>query len=564
MRIKLTIRQSWLIISLLLFDISLALTQSTPQIAFVDVTAKLGFDFEYQTDFSPERRLVETMGGGGTLLDFDGDGDLDLYLVQGADLDNLQKDSKKRMYSSNRLYRNESGKHFVDVTEQAQVGDNGYGLGAVSADYDGDGDVDIYVTNLGSNILYQNNGNGTFSDVTQIAGLTSDLLSTSAAFFDYDRDGDLDLYLCNYVDYDLSEDIPCYFGQLRIYCGPNEYDGIADQLYQNNGDGSFTDVTKRAGVWMPTARGLGVICPDVNDDGWADIYVANDMNPNTLFINQGNGTFKEEGQLRGCAYNSDGIANGSMGVDVGDYDNDGDMDLWVTNFSLEANCLMANDGGGYFDDLTFDIGLAEPSFVPLAFGTKFIDYDNDGWLDIVVGNGHIWDNVHQIDSSMTYAQPLQLFKNKNGVFTEVVLEGLASYVVRGLMTGDYDNDGDQDLFLCQSNRPLVVLENQLLDKNETKGVAWLTLDLLSNGLNSNGIGTTVKVIAGAKAQTKQLLSGGSYLVGNDTRLSFGLSSAEIIDKIEIYWPSGCQEVLMDIQPRQILTIEQKNNRPKTE
>ena len=564
MRIKLIIRQSWLIISLLLFDISLAHAQSTPQIAFVDVTAKLGFDFEYQNDFSPERRLVETMGGGGTLLDFDGDGDLDLYLVQGADLDNLQKDSKQRMCWSNRLYRNESGKHFVDVTEQAQVSGTGYGLGAVSADYDGDGDVDIYVTNLGSNILYQNNGNSTFSDVTEIAGLKSDLISTSAAFFDYDQDGDLDLYLCNYVDYDLSEDIPCYFGQLRIYCGPNEYDGIADQLYRNNGDGSFTDVTKQAGVWMPTARGLGVICPDVNDDGWADIYVANDMNPNTLFINQGDGTFKEEGQLRGCAYNADGIANGSMGVDAGDYDNDGDMDLWVTNFSLEANCLMVNDGNGYFDDLTFDIGLAEPSFVPLAFGTKFIDYDNDGWLDLVVGNGHIWDNVNQIDSSMTYAQPLQLFKNKNGIFNEVILEGLSSYVVRGLMTGDYDNDGDQDLFLCQSNGPLVVLENQLLGKNEAKGVAWLTLDLTSNGLNGNGIGATVKVTAGAKAQTKQLLSGGSYLVGSDTRLSFGLSSAEIIDKIEIYWPSGCQEVLMDILPRQILTIEQKNNRPKTE
>ena len=528
------------------------------------MTKDLGLDFYHRNDFSSQRRLVETMGGGGTLLDYDQDGDLDLYMVQGADLDALRKNSQEQAYWSNRLYRNDLGQRFVDVTEQSRVGDTAYGLGAVSADYDGDGDVDIYVTNLGPNILYQNNGDGTFTNVTKFVGLDSALLSTSSAFFDYDRDGDLDLYVCNYVEYDLSQDIPCYFQRLRIYCGPNEYNGIADQLYQNNGDGSFTDVTKQSGVWVPTTRGLGVICPDVNNDGWPDIYIANDMNPNTLFINQGDGIFKEEGQLRGCAYNADGIANGSMGVDAGDYDNDGDVDLWMTNFSLEANCLMVNDGNGYFDDFTFDIGLAEPSFVPLAFGTKFIDYDNDGWLDIIVGNGHIWDNVDQIDSSMEYAQPLQLFKNQNGIFNEVGQDIFANYVIRGLMTGDYDNDGDQDLFLCQSNRPLIVLQNQSSDKNKTETAAWLTLELLSNGLNRNNIGATIMVTVGEQIQTKQILSGGSYLVGNDTRPSFGLSSAKIIDKIEIHWPNGCQQILMDIEPRQILTVELETNRITTE
>ena len=347
---------------------------------FRDVTDAMKLDFRHVNGFSAERRLVETMGSGGALFDFDNDGDLDLYLVQGNSLSPSTEASP-----TNRLYRNDAGV-FLDITASANVGDTGYGLGAVAADYDSDGYRDLYITNLRENVLYRNNGDGTFTDVTEQAQVGCPLLSASAAFADIDRDGDLDLYVCNYVEYALETDIPCYYkNALRIYCGPNEYHGIADVLYRNNGDGTFTDITKSAGVYEPTTRGLGVVFTDVNNDGWLDIYVANDMSPNTLFINQGDGTFREEGVLRGVAFNGDGIANGSMGIDAGDYDNDGDIDLWVSNFSLEANCLMQNDGDGYFEDVTFDTNLADPSFYALGFGTRFIDFDNDGWLDILVG-----------------------------------------------------------------------------------------------------------------------------------------------------------------------------------
>ena len=268
---------------------------------FRDVTDAMKLDFKHVNGFSAERRLVETMGSGGALFDFDNDDDLDLYLVQGNSLSVSTEPPPK-----NRLYRNDSG-IFVDITESANVGDTGYGLGAVAADYDGDGNRDLYITNLGKNVLYRNNGDGTFTDVTEQAQVGCPLLSASAAFADIDRDGDLDLYVCNYVEYALETDIPCYYkNTLRIYCGPNEYHGIADVLYRNNGDGTFTDITKSAGVYEPTTRGLGVVFTDVNNDGWVDIYVANDMSPNTLFMNQGDGTFREEGVLRGVAFNGDG------------------------------------------------------------------------------------------------------------------------------------------------------------------------------------------------------------------------------------------------------------------
>jgi len=515
---------------------------------FRDVTADLGIDFKHENDFSPERRLVETMGAGGALLDYDQDGDLDLYLAQGNILNNPRSDLQ------NRLFRND-GHRFIDVTETAKVGNTGYAMGAVSADYNGDGFPDLYITNLGNNILYKNNGDGTFTDATKMASIESHLLSTSAAFGDLDLDGDLDLYVCNYVEYELDKDVPCYFGRMRIYCGPNQYHGISDILYRNNGNGTFTDITKAAGIFEPTTRGLGVVLTDVNSDGLPDIYVANDMTHNTLFINQGDGTFKEEGRIRGCAYNDDGISNGSMGVDSGDYDNDGDLDLWVTNFSEEANCLMVNNGQGYFDDLTFDLGLAEPSFQPLAFGTRFLDYDNNGWSDLVIGNGHIMDNVNLINQLMTYAQSLQLFHNHNGVFEEITNgTGFSpgGYVVRGLMTGDYDNDGDVDLFLCQSNRPLVVLRNEIGNKS-----SWLTIKLVSGGDNTAGIGSKVSVTTGELTQTREVLNGASYLSGNDMRLSFGLSKAEVIDKIEIRWSNGQFQTLTDVASRQILVVYQK-------
>ena len=522
---------------------------------FRDVTDAMKLDFRHINGFSAERRLVETMGSGGVLFDFDNDEDLDLYLVQGNSLSPSTETSPK-----NRLYRNDAGV-FADITLSANVGDTGYGLGAVAADYDSDGDRDLYVTNLGKNVLYRNNGDGTFTDVTEDAQVGCPLLSASAAFADIDRDGDLDLYVCNYVEYALETDIPCYYkNRLRIYCGPNEYHGIADVLYRNNGDGTFTDVTKSAGVYEPTTRGLGVVFTDVNGDGWVDIYVANDMSPNTLFINQGDGTFQEEGVLRGVAYNGDGLANGSMGIDAGDYDNDGDIDLWVSNFSLEANCLMQNDGDGYFEDVTFDTNLADPSFYSLGFGTRFIDFDNDGWLDLLVGNGHIWDNVKQIDPKLSYAQPVQLFHNQGGKqtdyigFTEITTEaGLDKipYVVRGMLFGDIDRDGDVDVVLCQSNRPTVILSNEVGNAN-----AWLTVKLVGTDRNTDALGAQVQLEAGGMTLVREVICGASYLSGNDLRLTFGLGGAVQVDNLRIRWHNGSVQELGSVPVRQFITFSQ--------
>ena len=522
---------------------------------FRDVTDVMKLDFRHVNGFSAERRLVETMGSGGALFDFDNDDDLDLYLVQGNSLSVPTEPPPK-----NRLYRNDSG-IFVDITESANVGDTGYGLGAVAADYDGDGNRDLYITNLGKNVLYRNNGDGTFTDVTQQAQVDCPLLSASAAFADIDRDGDLDLYVCNYVEYALETDIPCYYkNTLRIYCGPNEYHGIADVLYRNNGDGTFTDITKSAGIYEPTTRGLGVVFTDVNNDGWVDIYVANDMSPNTLFMNQGDGTFREEGVLRGVAFNGDGIANGSMGIDAGDYDNDGDIDLWVSNFSLEANCLMQNDGSGYFEDVTFDTNLADPSFYSLGFGTRFVDFDNDGWLDLLVGNGHIWDNVKQIDAKMSYAQPVQLFHNQGGTpqnhtgFAEITAEaGLdkTHYVVRGMLFGDIDTDGDVDVVLCQSNRPTVILSNEVGNAN-----AWLMVKLVGTDGNTDAIGAQVQLKAGGMTFLREVICGASYLSGNDLRICFGLGDATRVDNLQIRWHNGSTQKLEELPIRQSITFSQ--------
>ena len=545
-----------LLASILTFFLFFILPQRTgAESYFRDVTDAMKLDFRHINGFSAERRLVETMGSGGALFDFDNDGDLDLYLVQGNSLA-----PSTEPLPENRLYRNDAGV-FVDVTESANVGDTGYGLGAVAADYDSDGYRDLYVTNLGKNVLYRNNGDGTFTDVTEQAQVGCPLLSASAAFADIDRDGDLDLYVCNYVEYALETDIPCYYkNSLRIYCGPNEYQGIADVLYRNNGDGTFADITKPAGVYEPTTRGLGVVFTDVNRDGWVDIYVANDMSPNTLFINQGDGTFQEEGVLRGVAYNGDGLANGSMGIDAGDYDNDGDVDLWVSNFALEANCLMQNEGDGYFEDMTFDTNLADPSFYALGFGTRFIDFDNDGWLDLLVGNGHIWDNVKQIDAKQSYAQPVQLFHNQGGKrsdsidFVEITAEaGLnkASYVVRGMLFGDIDMDGDVDVVLCQSNRPTVILSNEIGNAN-----AWLTVKLVGTDGNTDAIGAQVQVGTGETTLLREVICGASYLSGNDLHLTFGLGSATRVDNLQIRWHSGDVQQLGKIPVRQFITLSQ--------
>lgn len=579
---------SYLIISMLLIFPLVGKSESY----FRDVTAEVGIDFQYINGFSPERHFVETLGGGGVLFDYDNDGDLDLYLVQGNYL------PKGDPNITNRLYRNDGGR-FEEVTAEARVGDSGYGIGAVAADYDDDGYLDIYVTNFGENVLYRNNGDGSFIEVTDQTGVECPLLSTSAAFGDFDKDGDLDLYVCNYAEYSYENEKPCYLGMLRAYCGPQDFNGISGSFYRNNGDDTFTEVTKESGVYEPSSHGFAAVFTDVNDDGWFDIYLASDKTPNLLFINQQNGSFREEGGFRGAAYDMEGNANGSMGIDSADYDNDGDFDLWVTNFALEANCLMKNDGKGYFYDATYEVGLAEPSFYMVGWGTKFVDYDNDGWLDVFVGNGNIYDNADQVDPTyiphiyptygldqqsklyaqvaqtyarldelythqpsehsqraQLYAQPAQLFKNQFGKFMEVTSEaGLSekTYVARGLIFGDIDNDGDTDAVLCQSNnRPAVILHNEIGNQKE-----WLMLRFVAQNSNRDAIGAKVRLVANGIIQRREILCGASYLSGNDFRLLFGLGDAKSVERLEIQWPDGSTQTLENLPTRQILVIRQK-------
>jgi hypothetical protein len=545
---------SMAIITCLAFFFSLipfpALSAESP-LHFADVTDSAGIGFTHTNGETGEFHLPETLGAGGAFLDYDNDGNLDLYLVNSA--------------APSALFRNNGDGTFTDVTASAKVNNQGsYGHGVACGDIDNDGYVDIYVTNFRANRLYHNNGDGTFTDITAQAGVGDPRWSSSATFFDYDSDGYLDLYVVNYVNYRLDGSAPiCLenpaFGiteKVRGYCHPKHFEGAPDRLYRNNGDGTFTDITRSAGVYEPTTRGLGVVFTDVNNDTWLDIYVANDMSPNTLFINQGNGTFREEGVLRGVAYNGDGIANGSMGIDAGDYDNDGDIDLWVSNFALEANCLMQNDGDGYFEDVTFDTNLADPSFYALGFGTRFIDFDNDGWLDLLVGNGHIWDNVEQIDAKQSYAQPVQLFRNQGGTgFTEVTAAaGLdkTPYVVRGMLFGDIDTDGDVDVVLCQSNRPTVILRNEVGNTN-----AWLTVELVGIDGNTEAIGAQVQLEANGTTLLREIICGASYLSGNDLRLTFGLGKASQISNLQIRWHNGkVQQLSHKVPIRQIVTFSQ--------
>jgi hypothetical protein len=421
------------------------------------------------------------MGAGGLFFDYNNDGHLDIYLVNSGSIVNPQVNAS----ASNALYRNNGDGTFTDVTPSAGVKGRGYGMGCVAADYDNDGNTDLYITNLGENQLYRNNGDGTFTDVTEAAGVGDPRWSVSASFGDYDLDGDLDLYVANYLDYTLETAHPCYLQGVHMYCGPHEYPGVRDTLYRNNGDGTFTDVTEAAGV-AQAGKGLGVLFTDYNGDGYPDIFVANDAVEDFLYENNKDGTFTDAAKRVGVAYNSEGVTTASMGIANGDYDNDGLLDLFVTTFSLEVNSLFHNDGDGLYTMTTFDVGLAKPSFSVLGFGTQFLDCDNDGALDVFVANGHVWDNVAQITPSLAYKQPSQLFYNDGtGNFKEISdsAGGFFSQlrVARGTAVGDYDNDGDVDILVTYCSEPSALLRNNSINQNH-----WIRIQSTHSELAGQG------------------------------------------------------------------------------
>ncbi|MEC8839977.1 MAG: CRTAC1 family protein [Candidatus Poribacteria bacterium] len=540
------------------------LLQAEPQVQFVDITASTGINFKHLNGAKNDYQLPETLGAGGAFFDYDNDGYLDLYLINSGDLDN-QEISTNSDQSSNTsvLYRNNGDGSFKDVTVSAGISNsNNYGQGAAAADYDNDGDTDLYVTNFGHNKLYQNNGDGTFLEVSKDAGVADPSWSTSATFFDYDRDGYLDLYVVNYVVYSLTASYrKCYDNDIRNYCHPKYFEGSPDQLYRNNGDGTFTNTTKAAeisDVGGPyQGKGLGVVAADFNNDRYPDLYIANDDTPNYLFLNNGDGTFIEIGIFTGCAYSNDGIAQAGMGVDTRDYNEDGLLDIFVTNFSYETNALYQNNGDGTFTDVSYRSRLGEESYLSLGFGTNFLDYNNDGYLDLFIANGHISPHIEQTIDVVTYAQPNQLFlNNKNGTFTDISLESgphfLEKAVSRGSILGDYDNDGDMDIVVTQLNGPIAFLRNE---NGNAKN--WLRIRTVGTVSNRDGIGTRLTCKVGDNVAIREVRLGSSYLCSQDPRVLLGVSDHESIERIEVHWPSGITQVFEDIAVNQQLDIIEK-------
>ena len=523
-------------------------------VMFRDVTSPAGIRFKHTSAATGQKYLVETMGSGCAFLDYNNDGYLDIYLVNGAPLPGFT--SRQRI--SNALYRNNKDGTFTDVTASAHVDGGGiYGMGVAVGDYDNDGNEDIYVTGFGRSILYHNNGDGTFTDVTETAGVgNGGQWAVSAAFLDYDNDGRLDLFVSNYLDYKLSNNVQCGArGKgLRSYCHPANYRGTRNKLYHNNSDGTFTDVSDKSGIAGAEGKGMGVVAADVDGDGFVDIFVSNDTVPNFLYHNNGDGTFKEVGAFSGVAYSQDGQAKSGMGVDVGDFNGDGKPDLLLTALSQYGATLYRNDGDGLFTDVTSQIGLTEPTFLLGGWGVKFLDYDNAGDQDIFITNSHVMDDIASYSDALTYQQPDLLLENRGGNFVDATKRQPALMeprVGRGLALGDFDNDGDMDILISNNNGPPTLLRNDGGNRNH-----WVKFKLVGTKSNRNGVGAKVTVIAGDLIQTDQVKGGGSYLSAHDPRLHFGLGKREIIDSVEILWPSGRMQRLAGLKPNRILVVQE--------
>jgi hypothetical protein len=522
-------------------------------IEFVDVTSPAGIKWGAKQLAPGLRYLIETMGGGGGFLDYNNDGLLDIYLVSYA-----QTDAGGR--SRDALYRNNGDGTFADVTEAAGIDNHMAGMGLASADYNNDGYADIYVTGYGASRLYRNNRDGRFTDVTEKAGVGNKLWGAGAAFFDADADGYLDLFVCNYLDFDPAGKVPCDLFEGRPYCYISKFKGLAPVLYRNNRDGTFTDVSAKAGLSGHRAKGLGVVAFDYDGDGRADIFQANDSDPNFLFRNNGDWTFSEVALEAECALDPNGAVRGGMGVDAEDVDGDGHLDLFVTNFSQQTNAFWHNNGDGTFTETTYEMGLGKVSLPMSGFGARFFDYNNDGLVDLFVLNGHPFEPIQKVFPETTYAEPPFLFENTGRGMRDVAAEHGAAlkkrYLGRGLAVGDIDNDGDSDLLLLNAGEPPVLLRNDGGNRNN-----WLGLRLVGSKSNRDAVGARVSVKVGAARRVKQMLGGASYLSASDTRLLWGLGSAAKVDEVEVRWPSGTLTKLKDVAPNRYLVVREEEAAP---
>jgi enediyne biosynthesis protein E4 len=543
-------------------------TQAAPDlgISFVNVAKESGLNAK--TIFGGEHKnkyLLETTGCGVAFYDYDNDGWLDIFLVNGSRLEGFASGQEPTSH----LFKNNRDGTFTDVTEKAGLKRSGWGQGVCVGDYDNDGFDDLFVTYFGKNVLYHNNGNGTFTDVSEKAGVAGKKTrwGTGCAFVDYDRDGHLDLFVANYIALDLAtapvpESGPCLYKGVMVACGPPGLAGDTNILYHNNGNGTFTDVSEAAGITQANGfYGLGVLTGDFDNDGWPDIYVANDSTPSAMYQNKRNGKFVDVGMEAGCVLSADGKPQAGMGVSAADYDLDGNLDIVKTNFAGDTPSLYHNKGNWNFEDSTFTGGLgAHTQF--LGWGCGFFDMDNDGWPDILICNGHVYPEVEQLKTEAGYPQRKLLYRNlRNGHFEDVSMNagaGLSTpYASRGCAFGDFDNDGDLDIVVNTINDyPQLIRCDSRLSNN------WIKVKTIGTRSNRSGIGARLKCITRLPGQEKphsqidEVRSGGSYISQNDLRVHFGIGKAEKIELLEIRWPSGQVDTLKDVKPNQQIFVEE--------
>jgi hypothetical protein len=522
-------------------------------ITFRDITAQSGIHFVHNNGAFGKKYLPETMGPGCAFIDYDNDGYPDILLVNAQDWPGHQKMGA----TTPKLYHNNHDGTFIDVTRRAGLAISLYGMGVAVGDYDGDGFDDIFMTALGQSHLFHNNGNGTFSDVTKSAGLWgSNEFSTSAAWLDYDRDGRLDLVISNYVQWSVAGDLFCTLdGTHKSYCTPESYKGASVRLWHNLGNGKFDDATQKSGLNDPTSKSLGIAILDYNNDGWPDILVANDTQPNKLYLNKHDGTFDERGVSAGIAFSEDGVARAGMGVDSADYDRSGHPSIIITNFANQMISLYHNEGNGLFVDEAPRSEVGRATLVTLGFGCFFFDYDNDGWPDIFVADGHIENEIERVQKRVSYAEPPHLFRNLGaGRFKEVTDEMgsvfASAKVARGAAFADIDNDGSPDLLLTTNGARAYLFHNEGGTNHS------LRMKLVGTKSNRDGIGAVVRVVSAKDRQSKTLKSGSSYLSQSELVLTFGLGASTKADSVEIDWPSGQMQKLSDLGADQTFTVQE--------
>jgi len=536
--------------------VSLAIAAAAPApapkgVKLTDATAAAGIKFSHNSGRSGKKYLPETLGSGVALFDADGDGWLDVLLINSHD---WQPRGRKSLHA---LYRNNRNGTFTDVTRGSGLDVEMYGMGAAAADYDNDGREDVYITALEGDRLFHNEGGGKFKNVTAAAGINNAVFGTSAAWLDYDRDGKVDLFVANYVQWSRDKDLWCSLdGTTKSYCTPESYKGTASKLYRNLGGGKFQDVSQKAGIADPNSKSLGIGVLDYNGDGWPDLFVANDTQPNKLYRNNKNGTFSDEAMEAGVAFSEEGTARGAMGVDAGDYDHSGRPHLLVGNFSNEMLALYHNEGNGIFVDEAPASTVGQASLLTLTFGAFFFDYDLDGQLDILAANGHLEEEINKVQPRVSYKQAPLLFRNRgNGKFESVAAAMGPDFrrpiVARGAAYGDLDHDGDLDVVITTNHGPAYLFRNDGGNRNR-----WLRVRTVGTKSNRDGLGAVVRVTGAAGKQWTLVRTGSSYCSQSETAPTFGLGQDKVVQALEVEWPSGVKQRFANVPTNQVVTVDE--------